>query len=290
MIKLIFKIIFFYSFLVAHVYSVSINDIIISGNKRISKNTIIVLSKLDVDKSIEKNDLNNILKNLYETNFFKDIKVKIVDKTIFIDVVENPIIEELNILGIKRNELLDFITDKMSLKSKRSYEKNLLDQDLKLIENILKSSGYYFADLKVSESFNDEYNTVKINIDIDLGKKAKIKNLIFLGNKVFKDKRLKEIIASEEHKFWKFISKNVYVNEQLINLDKRLLTNYYKNNGYYNIKVQNSFVELDQNGSFNLIYNLDAGQKYYFNDFNINLPENYNPDSFNKIKKKIYKS
>ena len=215
--KFIIKIAFFYLLLIVHVFSTSINDIVISGNKRISENTIIVLSKLDIDKPLEKDDLNNILKNLYETNFFKDIKIKIVKNTVFIDVIENAIIEELNINGIKKNELIDFIKEKMALKTKRSYEKNLLEQDLKLIENILKSSGYYFANIKASQSFDDKFNTVKINIDIDLGKKAKIKNLIFLGDKVFKDKRLKEIVASEEHKFWKFISKNVYVNEQLIN-------------------------------------------------------------------------
>ena len=287
--KIIIKITFFYLLLIVHVFSTSINDIKISGNKRISENTIVVLSKMDVDKPLDKNELNNILKNLFDTKFFKDIKIKVVNNTVFIDVIENPIIEELNINGIKKIDLLDFIQEKMTLKNKRSYEKSLLEQDLKLIENILKSSGYYFANLKASQSFDDKFNTVKINIDIDLGKKAKIKKLIFLGDKVFKDKRLKEIIASEEHKFWKFISKNVYVNEQLINLDKRLLTNYYKNNGYYNIKVQNSFVELDQNGSFNLIYNVEAGQKFYFNNFKITLPENYNPESFKKVEKKFKK-
>ena len=51
----------------------------------------------------------------------------------------------------------------------------------------------------------------------------------------------------------KFVSKNVYINQELINLDKRLLTNYFKNNGYYDVKVENSFVEFDKESDSNLI-------------------------------------
>ena len=55
-------------------------------------------------------------------------------------------------------------------------------------------------------------------------KENKIK---FIGNKILKDRNLKEVIVSEEAKFWKFISKNVYLNQSRIDLDKRLLKNYY---------------------------------------------------------------
>ena len=93
-------------------------------------------------------------------------------------------------------------------------------------------------------------------------KKQKLKKL-FLGDKVFKEKRLKEVITSEEHRFWKFISPNVYINEELINLDKRLITNYFKDNGYFNVKVENSFVEFDKNSNFNLIFKITSGKKFF---------------------------
>ena len=104
----------------------------------------------------------------------------------------------------------------------KSFDQEFLSADLDLINNILKTNGYYFADISSSKNINDELNTIDLKIDIELGEKAKIKKIIFLGDKIFKDKRLKEVIVSEEHKFWKFISKNVYINQELINLDKRL--------------------------------------------------------------------
>ena len=59
--------------------------------------------------------------------------------------------------------------------------------------------------------------------EINLGEKARIEKITFSGNKIFKDKKLRSIIASEEYKFWKFISGKKYLNEELIYLDERLL-------------------------------------------------------------------
>ena len=110
-----------------------------------------------------------------------------------------------------------------------------------------------------------------------------------MGDKKIKDKKLLELIASEEHKFWKFISNKVFLNQSLINLDKSLLENFYKNKGYYNVKILNSFAEFDTNGFFKLIFNIEAGKKYYFNKFSLNLPIDYNQNDFNKIKKTFSK-
>ena len=124
-----------------------------------------------------------------------------------------------------------------------SFTENQLEKDINFIDNLLKSNGYYFADLHPLIK-NEELNSIKLKINIDRGKKTRIKEIVFLGDKKIKDKKLLEVIASEEHKFWKFISNKVYLNESLINLDKRLLENYYKNLGYHKVKVLNSFAEL----------------------------------------------
>jgi len=93
-----------------------------------------------------------------------------------------------------------------------------------------------------------------------------------------------EIIASEENKFWKFISRNVYLNKNLINLDKRLLQNYYKNRGFYDVKILDNYVELDkENYSFDLVYNIDAGNKFTINKLLLTLPDDYINEDFKNI-------
>ena len=94
----------------------------------------------------------------------------------------------------------------------------------------MKDLGYYFVKLKLPLL---NLKIIKLILfDVSLGKKAKIKNIKFIGNKIFKDRKLKSIIVSEENKFWKFISGKKYLNENLINFDERLLKNFYLNEGY----------------------------------------------------------
>ncbi len=280
-----FKVLFLILLSANHVHSAIINAVEVNGNQRISKETIIVLADITLNKNYDLDDLNNSLKKLYDTNFFSDIDISEVNGLLKISVKENPIIEEIEILGVKKKSFKEVIYDEISLKNRKSYTEIELKNDLDLINNILKTNGYYFAKIKTSLKKNTELNSVKIILDVDLGEKAKIKEIVFIGDKKIKDKKLLELIASEEHKFWKFISNKVYLNQSLINLDKRLLENYYKNNGYYNVKVLNSFAELNNEGSFKLVFNIDAGKKYFFNNFSLELPEDYNDKDFKLVKK-----
>ena len=263
----------------------TINNITINGNKRISNDSIKVLAGISDKSEIEKNELNNLLKKLYDTNFFKDIKISLNNGQLKIDVIENPIIENIEVSGIKNKDFIDEILNIITLKDRMSFSELLLEKDIDTINNILKTNGFYFAKVNTSLIKNDELNSVRLRIEIDQGKKARIQEIQFIGDKKIKDKRLLEVIASEEHKFWKFISRKVYLNQSLINLDKRLLANYYKNQGYYKVKVLNSFAELNNEDSFKLTYNIEAGEKYSFNNFKLSLPDDYKISDFKKIEK-----
>ena len=287
--KLFIKIVVFFFFFSSLAKAETLQKFDISGNKRISDQTIIIFSELKINEEITKRKLDKVIKKLYQTNFFRNINLSFDNQTLFLKVEENPIIENLQITGIKKQSLVEFIKNKLQLAEMKSFDQALLSADINLIYNILKTNGYYFADITSSKSIDEELNTIDLKIDVELGEKAKIKKIVFLGEKIFKDKRLKEVIVSEEHKFWKFISKNVYINQELINLDKRLLSNYFKNNGYFKVKIENSFVEFDKNSNFNLIFNITPGKKYFFNDFSLNLPSNYDAKLFKKITKKFSK-
>ena len=282
-----FKIFIQINLIILFLTSISLAEIIkeikVTGNKRLSKETIIVFGEIDYVTDYSEDDLNNILKRIYETKFFKKIVFDINNSILSINVVENPIIESLEINGIKSSKLNELLLEKINLKSRKSFVETLFLSDLNLIKNIIKSSGYYFAKIKTTSILNDEQNSIRLTFDVDLGKRAKINEIQFIGDKKIKDRKLKNVIASEESKFWKFISQSAYLNNDRINLDKRLLTNYYKNNGYYNISVEKSFVEFKNNGSFKLIFNIDAGNKFKFNNVNLTLSDDYDKKYFTEI-------
>ena len=182
-----------------------------------------------------------------------------------ITVVELPIIQSIQILGIKAKKLQEPLFDSMVLKKNSSFNEYALKKDRDLVLNILKSSGYYFAEIKL-EKVDNSNKTVDLIYNIDLGKKAKIKSIKFIGDKKYKNRKLFRVIASEEAKFWKFLSRNKLLNQNRINLDSRLLENFYKNKGFYNVKVESTFAEFLDDGWFNLTFNINAGEKHYFNE------------------------
>ena len=280
--RLIF-IIFIYLFFQTHAISTIIDNFEVNGNKRISKETIIVIGGINIDKDIDENEINNALKKLYDSNFFSDIEIFISEKTLVINVQENPIISNIEFTNIKKESLIEDLRDLMSLKQRNSFSKNKLRSDLNTIRNFLKGRGYYFSNVESSFVKNEQLNSVDLIIDVELGQKSKIKKISFIGDKKIKDKKLLRIIASEEHKFWKFLSKKVYLNQSIVDLDVRLLKNYYKNLGYYDIKIENTVAEFDEKGFFELIFTVNSGKEYFFNNLNLDLPQDYNKKDFQKL-------
>ena len=285
MLKILIKILIFSLFFMSSISAEQIKNIEVSGNQRISKETILVLGNIDKNQDFNNDKLNNSLKKLYDTNFFSDIKMSLSNGLLTIRVDENPIIEDIEITGIKNKSFLEKIYENIVLKNRVSFTEDQLKKDIVLIKNVLKTNGYYFAKLKSSIIPNKSLNSIRLKLDIDQGEKARIKKIIFIGDKNIKDKKLLEVIASEEHKFWKFVSDKVYLNQSIIELDKRLLKNYYRNQGYHKVKVLNSFAEFNDKGFFKLIFNIDSGKQYYFNNLKINLPDNYKRQDFKKVEK-----
>ena len=260
-----------------------VEKIEIQGNERISKETILLFSKTNIKDDLNSNDINEILKSLYDSNFFLDVSVEFKSKILTILVDENPIIENITYNGIKSKTLKEKITKDLKLLSRSSYNEILLNEDKKRIKLSLKDSGYYFSNIDIEVA---ELGDKKVNIifDINLGPKAKIKKITFIGDKKFKDGKLRSLIVSEEYKFWKIISGKKYLNENLINLDNRLLKNYYLNKGYYDVKINSSFAKLlNNNDEFELIFNINANNKFLFGVLSIEIPTDFEIDNFAEL-------
>lgn len=276
---LISSIFFIYSFaLNAEI----INQVEIVGNERISNQTIINFADIKIGKDVQSEDLNLFLKNLYDTKFFEDVSLNLKNNVLKINVKEFPIIQEIIINGIKANKTKDELRDGMILKEKNPFNESLVKNDLDKISNIFKNSGFYFVEVKVSIEKNDN-KTVNLIFDINRGDQATIKEIKFIGDKKYKDRKLYGIITSEEDRFWKFITNSKYVNAERINLDKRLLKNFYLNKGFYDVEINDAYTKLINNKDFILTFNINAGKKYNFGKLNLVLPIDYDEDDFIKI-------
>ena len=261
-----------------------VKEIIVNNNDRISLNTIKTYGSIEIGANYTSDDLSNVLKNLYETNFFKDVSLKIQKNILIIDVIENKLIQTININGIRSKNIKKAIRESLFLKTKAPFIESQVEKDLIRIKTSLSIEGYYFANVTIDFDENAN-NTVNLNINIDLGNKVKISKIEFTGDKIVKDRTLRNLITIEESKFWKFLSKKKYLNEQNLLRDERLLKNFYLDEGYYDVVINASTAKLLDNKSFAVTYNINAGNVYEVNNTKLILPIDYDIKNFKEVKK-----
>ena len=121
MFKFFIQLILFSIFLSFSSYSKNYEKIIVNGNERISNETILVFSEIQDSIALDENSINEILKKLYKSGFFKDVTVKIQNNNLIIEVLENPIIQTVFIEGIKRKKTEESLYEILSLKKPDLY-------------------------------------------------------------------------------------------------------------------------------------------------------------------------
>ena len=117
-----FFLIISFSFLFSALKAEIVNEIIISGNKRVSQETVKIYGEIKINQDYKERDLNLILNNLYQTNFFEDVKISLSNGILRVVLKEYPSINQGQIpiktqiiLNLKfkslLKELMNFIVD-----------------------------------------------------------------------------------------------------------------------------------------------------------------------------------
>jgi len=288
-----FKKIFFVFFLFFTSFSFNansevVNEINVIGSDRISTETIAVFGDIQIGENYENSDISLIIKKLYETTFFKNILIEIQNGVMTIRVEENPIVHTIILKGEKAKKYKEVLFDLFKNREKSSFINNYIKSDINIMKEFYRSLGFYFVkiDLEIETLQNNRVNLV---YSIDKGEKAKIAKIYFLGDKKIREKRLRDIITSQEAKFWKFISRNVYLNQGRVELDKRLLKTYYKNKGYYEVDITSSNVEYAEGEGFILTYSINAGKRYKFKKVAAEVSEALDQEAFMSLEKEFNK-
>ena len=286
--KIFVLIILYFVFFNVNSYSEIVNKIEVKGNNRISSETIMVFGDISIGKNYQGSDVNLLIKKLYESNFFSNISVVLKNNKLTIVVKENPLVESIIFKGEKAEKYKEAIKEILLLREKGSFIENDIKHDINQVKTFYRELGFYFV--KIDTNIEKlEKNKVKIIFSIDKGEKAKIAKIYFLGDKKLRDKRLRDVITSDESKFWKFLSRNVYLNSARIELDKRLLKNYYRNKGYYEANITSSNVEYLQGAGFVLTFSIEAGDRFRFKKIYANISESLDKNAFLPLEKDFNK-
>ena len=261
------------------------NFLIIEGNNRVSTEEITEYSGFQVGKKYNNDDISNIIKDLFSTNLFIDIKVRLDQNTLYISVIETPIISRINIDG---NNLVE--TDQIisSLKSvgisqSKPYSKNLVDKVQQELTRLYYDNGRYSSSIEITENILDD-NLVELAINIDEGTASTIKEVKILGNKNFSTRQLKSIIKSGP-KYWFEVwsSKDIY-NSSLLDQDIESLLKFYQDRGYAKVRLVSKQVNLSSDKSDIFItISISEGSLYQFGNTKLYGLEEFDSQIFKNV-------
>jgi len=286
--KIFFACILFFFVFSIKSYAETVDKVNVNGNERISLETIVIFGDIAIGQNYESEDINLLIKKLYETSFFSNISVELQNGLLSIVVEENPIINKITFKGERAEKYKEAITELITLREKNSFVSNYIKSDVNIMKEFYKSLGFYFVEIDVEKEILDK-NRVNLIYSIDKKEKAKISKIYFLGDKQIRDRRLRDVITSTESRFWKFLSRNVYLNKNRIELDKRLLKNYYKNKGYYEAEISSSNVEYSEGEGFILTYSINAGKRYKFKKIFVDVVKELDQSAFMSLENEFDK-
>lgn len=247
---------------------VRIDEIVVSGNRRVSVGTVLSYLPLKAGDIASNSAVNIALERLYATNLFSDIDMEIDGQALRIAVVENPIINRVNIEGndaISDEKLLEFL----DIQPRRVFTKELALEGSKRLLAVYQAGGRFAAIVEPQIIELDE-NRVDLAFVVDEGPLIKIKSIGFSGNQRFSDYALRGAISSRIQRWWAVFSSVDKYDEGRLDYDVRLLRQYYLARGYADInvsRVQGGLLP-DRTG-FAVSFILEEGPRYKVADISI---------------------
>jgi outer membrane protein insertion porin family len=224
---------------------------------------------IDVDWNQEITDSkkNDIAKALFATEVVDDVKIDYKNKTLNITIKERPFIRSVSFVGNKKLKK-EIIDNNIKLKDKNSFSDNLLQQDLKFLDDFYRSIGLLNTKITSKVEYLDN-NLVDVYFDIKEGKKARVKSIRFYGNKKFGSNKLREGIFTREDKFFRFGNRIVY-NEEMLEYDSYLLSQFYYSKGYLEFDVVSKNALYDPiTNTFDIIFKLKEGEKFNYGNVRV---------------------
>ena len=236
----------------------------IKGNEFTDTEAILSILK-EIPDTSNKESTNDIIRVLNASDLFSDVQVKLSDNKYLITVKEHANINRLYFKNNERlkDEDLQLIASQINFTRSNKSSINLFIEELK---NTYESFGFNNVKIKYTENKYPETNTVDLNFDINEGKITKINKIIINSNNLILDEDIKAIIKSKTKSITNIFANNNY-KPNVVERDKYLISNYFKEYGYIDVKVDTKIEYLKTN-RVNIYFFIEEGGEYSFSSIN----------------------
>ncbi len=241
-----------------------VSRILIQGNERIEQSTIQSYLPIQTGEVVDAARIDLALKALFRTDLFADVTINLQNGDLIVTVVENPIINRVIFEGNKGLKE-DKLRDEVTVRPRGIFTRAKAQSDVQRIVELYRRSGRISATV-TPQIIELPQKRVDLIFKIDEGPKSGILSVNFLGNKAFSDSDLRDVVVTEESRWYKFFaSSQANYDPDRLEYDKEQLRKHYRNRGYYDFRVSSAVAELspDKNG-FVVTYTVDEGPRYRF--------------------------
>ena len=213
-------------------------------------------------------DFDKALKDLFSTGLFADVTIRREGATVFVRVVENPIINRIAIEGNKRiND--EAVLQEIRLRPRVVYTRSRVQADVQRIIEIYRRSGRFAARV-VPKVVQLPQNRVNLIFEVDEGELTGIRSITFIGNRRFSDSELRGAIETKETAFWRFLSGGDSYDPDRLTFDRELLRRKYLGEGFADFRVVSAVAELAPNReAFFITFTVEEGERYKFGNVEI---------------------
>jgi len=248
-----------------------IGGITISGVKYLDHNVLISFSGLRVGQKImiPGDEITKSVKKLWDQGLFGDVKInatKIVGDKIFLDIhlKERPRLSKFTFQGVSKAEA-DDLRDEIKLVRGSQVTDNVLNLTENRIKNFYIKKGFYNSEVNIVQQADTLMpNTVILTIKVDKKDKIKINQIIFEGNMVFTEAKLRRTMKETKQKTWYNLFKASKYIESNFDKDKASIISKYNEKGYRDAKITFDSIYRYDDRTLNLEVKIHEGDKYYF--------------------------
>ncbi len=252
--------------------AVKIGDIRIVGLERVSKGAVFAHLPVDVGDTVKPGvDTSKIIRSLYKSGFFDDIKLGFDGDTLVIKVRERPAIASIAIEG---NKSIDTDTLKEALRKAgidkgRVFDRSVLDSIERELRQQYFSQGKYNVRIE-SEVKPLDGNRVDLAIRISEGVVTRIRRVEIIGNEHFSDEELMKNFNSGVPSWWAFLSSKDKYSKQKLEADLEILRAFYMDRGFLNFSIDSTQVTLtpDKKDLY-ITINVSEGDRFTVRDVEI---------------------
>ncbi|HEZ7591595.1 TPA: outer membrane protein assembly factor BamA [Neisseria meningitidis] len=225
----------------------TIQDIRVEGLQRTEPSTVFNYLPVKVGDTYNDTHGSAIIKSLYATGFFDDVRVETADGQLLLTVIERPTIGSLNITGAKmlQNDAIKKNLESFGLAQSQYFNQATLNQAVAGLKEEYLGRGKLNIQItpKVTKLAR---NRVDIDITIDEGKSAKITDIEFEGNQVYSDRKLMRQMSLTEGGIWTWLTRSNQFNEQKFAQDMEKVTDFYQNNGYFDFRILDTDIQTNE--------------------------------------------